>query len=340
MHDTDRRQRPDDNFRLLQLSEGFGPARAIQLAAELRVADRLGDGPRSAEDLATAVSAHPGALYRLLRALAGVGVFTEVEPGRFGLTPVGELLRADHPQSLRSWVIFQGLFNSVYADAMYSLRTGTPTVPQVFGEPLFAHLRHHPEHGAIFNAAMAEHSRMTGKALADSYDFTSAHQIVDVGGGDGSFLSAILRANPEATGVIYDQPYLADAARNQVAAAKLDKRCTFVSGDFFQEVPVGRDVYMLKGVLHNWPDDEALTILSNCRHAMGSQGRLLLIEWVVPTGDTPHPSKFLDLAMLFVYGGRERTDEEYVSLLAKAGLRMDRVVGSAAALNVIEVVPA
>jgi hypothetical protein len=328
----------NETVQLLRLSESFGPAQAIQLAAELGVADLLGDGPRSAEDLAAAISAHPGALYRLLRALAGVGVFTEVEPGRFGLTPVGERLRADHPQSLRSWVKFQGLFTGVYADALYSLRTGAPTVPQVFGEPLFAHLRHHPEHGAIFNAAMGEHSRVTGKALADSYDFTGARQIVDVGGGDGSFLSVILGANPETTGVIYDQPYLADAARERVAATGLDKRCTFVGGDFLQEVPFGSDVYMLKGVLHNWPDDQALTILCNCRQAMGSHGRLLLIEWVVPTGDTPHPSKFLDLTMLFVYGGRERTEEEYVSLLAEAGLRLDRIVGSGSTLNVIEVV--
>ncbi|NMH99980.1 methyltransferase [Pseudonocardia sp. K10HN5] len=324
----------------MQLSEGLGPARTVQLAAELGVADLLGDGPRTAEDLAAATSTHPGALYRLLRALAGAGVFTEVEPGRFGLTPVGEHLRADHPQSLRAWVQFQGLFNGVYAGAMHSVRTGTATTPQVFGEPLFDHLDHHPEHAAVFQDAMAQHSRLMGAKLAAAYGFQGARQIVDVGGGDGSFLTGILRANPDVTGVVFDQPYVADAAHKQLAAAGFGDRCSFVSGDFLDEVPPGADVYMLKGVVHNWADDDAVVLLSNCRRAMGRDGRLLLIEWVVPTGDTPHPSKFLDLAMLFVYGGRERTEEEYVGLLGAAGLRLDRIADTKSTLNVIEVVPA
>jgi SAM-dependent methyltransferase len=332
-------KRDDDAFRLLRLAEGFGPARAIQLAAELGVADLLGTGLRSAEDLASALSVHPGALYRLLRALASVGVFTEVKPGWFGLTPVGEQLCENHPQSLRTWVLFQGLFHGVYAEAMHSLRTGTSAAPRAFGEPFFAHLQHHPEHAALFNTAMGERSRVIGKAFANTYDFNGARRIVDVGGGDGSFLSAILRAQPEPTGVIYDQPYLADAAHKNVAADGLGQRCTFVGGDFLQEVPSGSDVYMLRGVLHNWPDDQARTILSNCRQAMSPHSRLLLIEWLVPTGNAPHPSKFLDLTMLFVYGGRERTEEEYVNLLAEAGLQADRIVDSAPAQKVIEAVP-
>lgn len=337
-HHTEQRK-GDDALRLLRLAESFGPARATQLAAELGVADLLGAGPRSAEDLAAALSTHPGALYRLLRALAGVGVFTEVKPGWFGLTPIGERLCADHPESLRTWVIFQGLFNGVYDEAMHSLRTGASTVPKVFGEPFFTHLQHHPEHATLFNTAMGERSRIIGKAFADSYVFTGARRIIDVGGGDGSFLSAILSANSEPTGVVYDQPYLADAVRKNVAAAGLDERCAFVGGDFLQEVPSGSDVYMLRGVLHNWPDDQVRTILGNCRQAMEPHSRLLLIEWLVPTGDAPHPSKFLDLAMLFVYGGRERTKEEYVDLLAEAGLQVDRIVGSSPAQNVIEAVP-
>jgi SAM-dependent methyltransferase len=333
-------QSKENPFRLLQMSEGFGVARAVQLAAELGVADLLDDAPRRADDLAAATATHPGALYRLLRALAGVGLFTEVEPGRFALTPDGERLRGDHPESLRSWVLFQGLFNGVYAEAMHSLRTGEPTVPLVFGEPLFAHLQRHPEHGRIFNAAMGEHSRLTGKALAAAYDFTRARQIVDVGGGDGSFLSTVLRAFPGSAGVVFDQPHLSDAAGKRIGAAGLGERCRFVGGDFLREVPSGGDVYLLKGVLHNWPDDQAVVMLRNCRRAMGAGGRLLLIEWVVPGGDAPHPSKFLDLAMLFVYGGRERTEEEYVALLTEAGLRINRILGSPTTLNVLEVVPA
>jgi SAM-dependent methyltransferase len=330
----------NDAFRVLQLSEGFGTARAIQLAVEAGVADLLGGGPRSADDLAAETATHPGALYRLLRALAGVGVFTEVEPGRFDLTAVGQHLRADHPQSLRSWVLFQGLFNTVYAEAMYSLRTGAPTAPQVFGEPFFAHLAHHPEHGAIFQQAMAQQSRVTGVALATAYDFATARQIIDVGGGDGSLLGTILGVHPQPTGLVFDQPFVADAAGKHLAAAGLGERCRFVAGDFLREVPSGGDVYLLKGIVHNWPDDQARLLLANCRRAMGPDSRLLLIEWVVPVGDTPHPSKLLDLAMLLVYGGRERTEAESRTLLGEAGLRLERIIGTASTLNVLEAVPA
>jgi O-methyltransferase domain len=340
MEDTNQRQVNDDCFTLLRMSEGFGATRAVQLAAELGVADLLVDGPRTVDDLASATSTHPGALYRLLRALAGVNVFTEVEPGRFGLTPIGDHLRADHPRSLRSWVVFQGLFNSVYAEAMHSIRTGEPTVPVVFGEPLFDHLNSHPDKGAVFNAAMGEHSRLMGPALAAAYDFTGIDRIVDVGGGDGSFLSGVLAAYPHATGVVYDQPYVAEAARKQLAAAGLAERCTFVGGDFLRDVPPGGDAYLFKGVVHNWPDDPAVRMLHNCRRGMSPDSRLLLVEWVVPTGNTFHPSKFLDLSMLFVYGGRERTEAEFRELLSQAGLRLSRIVDSSSTLRVIEAVPA
>jgi hypothetical protein len=329
----------DDMLQLLRLAEGFGPPRAVQLVAELGVADLLGDGPRDVDELAEGTDTHPPSLYRLLRALAGVGVFTEVSSRRFGLTPVGERLRRDHPQSLRAWVLFQGMFNAVYDQAAHSLRTGEPTVPEVFGEPLFEHLRRHPERGAVFNTAMAQHSRLTGTALAGAYDF-AGHRVVDVGGGDGSFLGTVLAAHPSATGVVYDQPYLAEPAAKRLAAAGLGERCAFAGGDFLTAVPAGGDIYTLKGVVHNWPDEQAVVLLRNCRRAMGADGRLLLIEWVVPEGDTPHPSKFLDLAMLFVYGGRERTAAEFDTLLHAADLRVARVVDTASTLNVIEAVPA
>lgn len=337
MHDTHERE--DHAYRLIQLAEGFGPARAVQLTAELGVADLLAGGPRGVADLAAAVPANSDALYRLLRTLASIEVFVEVEPGWFGLAPMGERLRADHPQSLRSWVIFQGLLNTIYANAADSIRTGDATTANVFGEPLFQHLRNHPEHRALFNAAMAEQSRVTGEALAGYYDFSRARQIVDVGGGAGTFLSAVLRANPELTAVIYDQPYLADDAERQVTAAGLADRCAFMAGDFLETVPAGADLYLMKGILHNWSDEHARAILANCRRAMDAHGRLLLVDWVVPTGNAPHPSKFLDLAMLFVYGGRERTEAEHAWLLAEAGLRLARVVGPPSMLNVLEVVP-
>ncbi|MDT4989282.1 MAG: hypothetical protein QOI74_3376 [Micromonosporaceae bacterium] len=340
MQHQDQRQTGDAGLRLIQLAEGFGPARAVQLAAELGVADLVVDGPRDAAELAAATGTHPGALYRLLRALAAVGVFTEVQAGRFGLTPIGERLRTDHPQTLRSWVVFQGLFNGVYADAMHSIRTGEATFPAVFGEPIFSYLEGHPELGGVFNAAMAEHSRVMGRALAESYDFTAVRRLVDVGGGDGSFLCELLSAWTGTTGVVFDLPYVADAAHKQFAGVGLGERCTFTGGDFLREVPGGADVYVLKGIIHNWPDDQAAAILGNCRRAMGPDGRLLLIEWLVPEGDTPHPSKLIDLSMLLVYGGQERTEREYTGLLAEAGLRLDRIIESPSSLKVIEALPA
>jgi hypothetical protein len=330
----------DDAMRLLRMSEGLGVPRILQIAAELGIADRLAEGPRSAAELAAASGTEPTALYRLLRALASVGVFTEVDPGRFALTGVGEHLRTDHPESLAAWVQFQALFNDVNTQGIRSIRTGRSTVPDVFGESLFEHLSHHPEKAAIFQDAMAQHSRLMGPRLIEAYDFSSVRRAVDVGGGDGTFLSAILRAHPEMSGVVYDAPYVAEAAHKQLAAAGLGERCAFVSGNFLEQVHPGGDVYLLKGVVHNWPDDAAVTLLRNCRRAMGPDGRLLLIEWVVPPGDEPHPSKLLDLSMLFVYGGKERTEQEFVELLSAAGLRLVRVVGTASTLNFLEAAPA
>jgi hypothetical protein len=179
-----------------------------------------------------------------------------------------------------------------------------------------------------------------GPRLLEAYDFSGVRKVVDVGGGDGSFLSSIVRAHPEMSGVVYDAPYVADAAHKQLAAAGLGERCAFVSGNFLEDVHPGGDVYLLKGVVHNWPDDDAIVLLRNCRRAMGSEGRLLLIEWVVPPGDEPHPSKLLDLSMLFVYGGKERTEDEFVELLSAADLRLVRVVGTSSTLNFIEAAPA
>ncbi|GAA1739325.1 methyltransferase [Luedemannella helvata] len=326
-----------DSLHLLRISEGFTPARAVQLAAELGLADLLADGPRGADELAAATSCHPGAVYRLLRALAAEGVFTETTRGRFALTPVGERLRVDHPQSLSAWVRFQSMFNEVYAAALHSVRTGEPAFPAVYGSPIFRYLEENPEQGALFNTAMAQHSRLLATVMAEAYDFSTTHTIVDVGGGDGSFLSGLLASWPDTSGVVYDLPYVADAARKQLASAGLGERCSFVGGDFLRDVPAGADAYVLKGVIHNWPDDQATTILRNCRQAMADGGRALLIEWLVPPGDTPHPSKLIDLSMLLVYGGRERTEQEYLALFADAGLRLSRVV-AAAPLTVVEAV--
>src|SRR5215468_9054526 len=278
MHDETGRPARHEGLNLIRLAEGLGPARAVQLAAELGVADHLADGPRTADDLAAATSCHAGALYRLLRALSAEGVFTEDPPGTFALTPTGDMLRADHPQSLRTWVLFQGLFNTVYARAKYSIRTGEPTFPEVFGQPIFEFLDAHPEHAAMFNTAMSEHSRIMAGVVAQAYDLSRARLIVDVGGGDGTFLSGLLGFWPDVRGVVLDLPHAEGAALKQLASAGLGERCSFVGGDFLRELPAGGDVYLLKGILHNWPDEEATTILRNCRRAMSADGRVTLLE--------------------------------------------------------------
>nr|AHE14504.1 EspM-like O-methyltransferase [uncultured bacterium] len=329
----------DPALRLLRLAEGLGAARLLQLAVEFDVATLLADGPRAVEELAAPMSVQPQALHRLLRTLGAIGVCTEPAPGRFALTEMGERLRADHPQSLYWWVRFQTMLNPVYEMAGQSVRSDAPSFSAAYGQPIFEHLAQHPEHGHTFHAAMAEHSRIMGAVLAEGYDFADAKRIVDLGGGDGSLLSVLLARYPDATGVVYDRPEVADAAHKRLAAAGLSERCTFTGGDFLRAVPTGGDVYLLKGILHNWSDEDSVTLLRNCREAMAPQSRLLLIEAVVPAGDDFHPSKILDLAMMFVYGGRERTRAEHEELLDAAGLRFGRMVEAAAPLSVIEAYP-
>jgi SAM-dependent methyltransferase len=336
---TDNQPQDTGPARLLELYDNMIQARAIQIAAELGIGDHLAGGPRASGDLAAATSTHPEAMYRLLRLLAGCGVFTEVAPGRFGLTSLGAHLREDHPQSVRAIMVGGGLFARVFADAMHSVRTGAATFPQTYGEPLFTYLRHHPDQGALFNAIMADFSRLQGTAVTDVYDFTGARLIVDVGGGDGALLSAILRACPQTAGVLFDQPEVADAARKQIAAGGLADRCAVVGGDFFHDTPPGGDLYLLKWIIHDWPDPQAADILRTCRRAMSPDGRLLLIEQVVPAGDTPHPSKVMDFSMLVLLQGRERTRDEYGALLARAGFRLTRVVQTSSPVSVIEAVP-
>ncbi|GIF08508.1 methyltransferase [Actinoplanes siamensis] len=330
----------DETMRLLRMAEGLGAARLLQLAVELDVAGLLADGPRSAEELAETTATHPRGLHRLLRALAGIGVCTEAAAGRFALTEMGKRLNADHPQSLHWWVRFQSMLNPVYDDAASSVRAQVPAFSAVYGEPIFEHLAHHPEHGEIFHSAMAEHSRVMGMVLANGYDFGGVRRIVDVGGGNGSLLTVLLQRYPRAEGVVFELPEVAEVAQKRISAAGLSERCSVVGGDFLREVPAGADLYLLKGVLHNWSDADAVTLLRNCRTAMTPESRLLLIEAVVPPGDDFHPSKVLDVAMMIVYGGRERTLTEHIELLDEAGLRFGHMVEAAAPLSVIEAVPA
>lgn len=324
------------------LATGFWISQALYAVAKLGVADRLSDGPLAPDELALAVGAHPGALRRVLRALASVGVFAEDADGRWALTAAAEPLRSDVPGSLRAFVTMLGEPESwrAWGEFLHSLRTGTSAFEHVFGAPVFRYMAEHPAAAARFDAAMAERSAAEDAAVLAAYDFRGVRRIVDVGGGRGALLSAIFSRHPRLHGVLFELPHVIDAARRSAAPA-LAQRCDFRAGDFFRDsLPADGDVYLLKKVIHDWDDERARFILEACRQAMRGRARLLLIEPVVPPGNDPAFAKLLDLFMLVWPGGLERTVDEHRALLGSAGLAMQRVVPTASPVSVIEAQPA
>ena len=323
------------------MSQGAVISRALSLAAELGLADLLANGPRDTEQLAQATSTHARSLHRMLRLLSSVGVFTEARPGQFALTPLGECLRNAVPGSMRSWLRMLGLkvWFHTYAEALHSLRTGEPAFARSVGTDFFEYLATHPHEGEIFNAAMSDVGRGVAAAVVHEYDFSGLAKIVDVGGGNGSLVSAVLQAHPRMTGILFDQPHVIEGARQSIGDAGLADRCELVSGDFFNSVPAGGDAYVLRWIIHDWDDDRALKILRNCRAAMRDTARLLLVENIIPPGDEPHPGKVSDFVMLTALGGQERTAEEYTQLLDRAGFRLNRVVSTTSPMSVLEGMP-
>jgi SAM-dependent methyltransferase len=317
----------------------------IYAAAELGLADLLAAGPRAAAELAAATGAHAPSLRRLLRALAAFGVVAEEEDGRFALTAEGERLRADVPGSLRSMVLdFGGLAYATWAEFPHAVRTGGSAHERVHGMTVWEYYARHPEAGANFDAFMAAATARRTAALLAAYDFGAFGTIVDIGGGNGAFLAALLAAHPGARGVLFDQPHVVAAAEAVLAAAGAGDRCRVVGGDFFADAVAGGDAYMLKQILHDWDDERAAAILATCRRAMPPGGRLLVMEWVLPeraTVSPQHQEAFsLDLQMLAYFGGaQERTAEEFRALFAAAGFALTGIVPTASPLSVIEGVP-
>ena len=330
----------DRAYALLELGDELIQARALQIAAELRIADLLASEPRPCAELAERTDTDPGALYRMMRLLASRGLFHETGTGVFELTPMGGPLRSDHPASVRSVLALTGAVAPVVlGGAHHSLRTGEATFPEVTGDPIYEHMAHHTEQGLLFDEAMRDLTHLVAPAVLDAYDFTGAPRIIDVGGGSGALISAILHREPAASGVVFEDPRVVDSALARIREEGLADRCSAVGGDFFREVPEGGDLYLLKWVLHNWSDERATDILRNCRRAMKEDSKLLIIESVLPPGDDAHPGKAMDLAMLVLLGGRERTEEQYGELLAGAGLRLERVVPTRSPHSLVEVSP-
>ena len=317
----------------------FGAAwitQGIAVAAELGIADLLAAGSRTAKELAQMTQTHHSALYRILRALGSVGVFSEDGSGRFSLTPLAEMLRTNVANTQRPYAMMMGAeFHGAWGKLLHSARTGEPGFQRCFGMPFFQYMLEHPGRHSVYDDAMTTIHGAETEPLLDACDFAGCGTVVDVGGGQGLLLAALLSRCPSAQGILFDMPVVAERARPTIAALGLESRCRVAGGDFFHSVPRGADAYLLRHILHDWEDAAAVRILQNCREAMIKDGRVLVAEMVIPPGNAPAFAKWLDLMMLLV-GGRERTQEEYAALFTAAGLKLNRLIPTASEVCILE----
>ena len=326
---------------MLEMIVGAWVAQAVTAAAALGVADALADGPLEVAVLAERVGADRDALGRLMRALTGRGVFRQYRDGRYGLTPLGDTLRADAPASMRGAALFLGSaqHREHWSHLDQAIRTGRPVVAALRGKEFFDYLRDEPELAEIVNDAMTSSSQMAVPPVVAGYDFSRFRAIVDVGGGHGALLAAILAATPAARGVLYDLPDVVAGAAPQLQKDGVADRVRLDGGSFFDSVPSGGDVYLLKHIVHDWDDEQAVQILRNVASAGGAQATVLVIEFVIPDHHRDFSGNWGDLEMLLTTGSRERTGAQYRALLARAGLRMTRLIPTASAFSVIEARP-
>jgi hypothetical protein len=330
------------HVQLIQMCAGGWVAAAVYAAAKLGLADHLADGPRSAAELAPETGTHAPSLHRFMRTLAGLGVLAEREGQRFALTPLGEALKTGAPGAARSTLIAFGgpAFWRTWEEILYSLETGKPAFDKVWGMPLFDYLARHPEAASYFSEAMVGFHGSEPPTVAEAYDFSGLETVVDVGGASGNMLAALLSRHPHLRGVLFDMPHVVRDAPALLKARGVDVRVTIESGSFFEALPAGGDVYLLSHIIHDWSEDQCLAILGNCRKAMRRDSRLLIVETVLPEGNTPHQGKLQDLVMLVFPGGQERTEAEYRALLGKAGFELRRVIPTTSVVSVVESVPA
>ena len=327
---------------LSQLIGNTGFVHAILVAANLGLADLLKNGPLSIADLAEATGTHPRSLYRMLRALASRGIFSEEADGRFSLTALADPLRSDAPDSIRNGALFAGSEAELqtWAHLSYSVRTGKPAFEHLFGKGWFDYLDEQPEMAQIFNDLMTGGSTSDGTAIIEAHDFSVYRKIVDIGGGHGALLAQILEQNGQSSGVLFDAPSVIAGAKGAIDTQVNQGRASKVAGNFFEAVPNGGDVYVLKYIIHDWDDEQAIMILKNCRQAMAENGRVLLVETVIPDGNAPSIGKFLDLEMMLYFYSRERTESEYSDLLQQAGFEVIKITPTASQFSIIEAAPA
>jgi hypothetical protein len=327
---------------VVQMFASSWVAVALYTAAKLGIADHLAGGARSAVELAPALGAHAPSLHRFMRTLAGLGILTEGDGQRFALTSLGEALKTGAPGAARSTLLaFGGVaFVRTWEEIFYSLETGKPAFDKVWGMPIFDYFARHPEAASLFSEAMVGFHGSEPPTVADAYDFSGVQTVVDVGGATGNMLAALLSRHVGLRGVLYDLPHVLRDAPALLKARGVESRVTIEAGSFFERVPAGGDAYVLSHIIHDWSEEQCLTILGHCRRAIGPEGRLLIVETVLPDGDTPHQGKLQDLVMLAFPGGQERTEAEYSELLAKAHFRLQRVVPTTSVVSIVEAVPA
>ncbi len=328
---------PSPHQQIDRMITGYWTSQAIYAAAKFDIAEHLSDGPKSVEELARLTSTNSDALYRLLRALASVGIFREGESRQFSLTPLAEPLRGSVPGSKRALALMMGdeQFRA-WADIDYSIRTGEVAFDRVFGKPVFEYLGENPEKARIFDRAMVDVHGRESNAVLDAYDFSGIGVIADIGGGNGSQIANILNKHTTMKGILFDLPQVIERAQGPIESQGLSDRCELVGGSFFDSVPKGADAYIMRHIIHDWDDEKSLKILRNCHQAMDSHGKLLVVESVIPTGNDPFVGKFLDLHMLLIPGGKERTEEEYRSLFDTAGFELRQVVPTETDISILE----
>ncbi|QNP74673.1 methyltransferase [Streptomyces roseirectus] len=328
--------------RMWDFHSGLRMGFMLSAIAEIGIADHLVDGPLSVDELAERTGNNADGLYRVLRAMASKGVFTETSRRVFGLTPLADILRSDTANSLRDVFRLQGkhFMRNAYAEIGYSIRTGLPAFDHVNGEELFAYLARHPEMNELFSGAMGNAAGQTQQSAVEAYDLTGVRKLVDIGGAHGHLLASILARYPDLRGVVFDQPHVVPGAERVLAEAGVLERAELVGGNYLESVPAGGDAYVISHVLHQLSDSEAIAVLTNIRRVMDPAGRVLVIDPLIPEGDVPHPGKFMDITMMALSKGRDRTEAEFVEVFGKAGLRLAGTVGLKSASSVVVAEPA
>jgi hypothetical protein len=333
MLQTKKEMNIDPQEKMLGFIGGFWIARSIYLAAKLGIADCFDDAPKTIAQLAAETETHERSLYRLMRALASVDIFTEVSERCFALTPLAATLKSDVPGSMRYVAIAQmGEDHSLgWSNGLHSLKTGETAFDAAAGMSVWDYYARHLEAGQVFSQSMTGMLTTVSQAVAETYDFSGFNTIVDVGGAQGSLISAIMRSHPHLKGILFDLPEI-------IATVNVDDNIQPIAGNFFESVPSGGDVYLMRAIIHDWDDEKSSIILKNCYQAMPERGKLLLVEGILPPGNDFSPTKFIDVIMLMMAGGRERTEEEYRSLLRSSGFELTRTIPTPSMFSIIEAV--